>query len=408
MPSSIKKARAARKSRKGANGRKDRSQHGRQGSDRTKESGPRVIANSVFALTLNTKLGIEVESKLEGGSAFDDKDDYEKMFDDLFAAYIHCMKLAGTPTHCNPRKEGLEINACLAFVVNGFKNNLLPNGWAMRIDRDGDEYYFTAFVDCSFPDWWHAIEIMPVIEDLRRNAPHLLELFLEFIAYLYKRLDMPTWWNGGMGYCEYMVDEQIECWEDNMGEIEAGPDASKQAIEDAKLSKLRYEDTLDAFNSYNAGEIKEYEKLLTDLHPDKKKLASRINKSRSRHAIVSFMKEAMAFLEEPCFLSDYILHELHEENGGEQGLEFDRQVTLIWDWNDAYAAMEMDAIDVDVQNFGVMPPLLYRYYTNRTKEIPKDFTTLQTWPSRFSKLWGKYRDMVEVIRKRLKINYAKD
>lgn len=408
MPTRNKTRAAAQKPRKGVRHGKNRKKHGRKGSERTKASGPRVIANSVFALTIGQKLGIEVQSKLQGSGAFDDGDDYEKMYKDLIAAFHRCMKLAGKPTYADPFKEGLQLSASLAYVISGFKNNLLPNGWDMRVDKDGSDYYFSAYVDCSFPDWWHAIEIMPVIEDIKRYCPNLLPLYIEFIAYFYKHLDIPTWWSGGMGYSEYMMEDQIDNWEDNMGNIEAEPGATESQKKDAKLSLLQYEDNLDTFNSYNAGEVKEYENILSGFHSDKKKLIARINKCRSNHPMVAFMKKAMLFMEEPISLDNYVFHEI--KNDDAEGLDFDRQVTLIWDWNDPYTRMEMDAIDVDAQNYGIKPPLLHRYYTKYTKSIPDadQLAAMQTWPQRFSKLWIKYRDIVYKIRKKLKITNEQD
>ncbi|MFL5810054.1 MAG: hypothetical protein ACJ749_11075 [Flavisolibacter sp.] len=405
MPQTTKQKNASRSTRSRFHRRKNRSECRRTGSERAKQEDPRVIANSVFALTLQQKPGIEVFDKTEINCSYGEQDDYYAMYRDLLAAYQKAMKLLGNETKADPLKDGLSIATCLMYVINGFRNNVLIAGYELRIDKNYDHYYFTMYLSCDFPDWWHAFEIMPVVEYLKRKSPKLHDLFLSFISYMKTRLDISTWYNGGCGYAEYYVDEAIEIdiWQDNHGPIYAEPDATKEEKRDAKEPRQKYEQLLDDFNNYNAGVIHEYELFLRHIGPDVRYIKSHLSCFDKKIAIVAWMKEMLEFMKEPGSVSDYHFSELIDGEEYE-GITFDRQVTIIWDWHDGYTALEMDSIDADATSLGTLPPIFHYRVSKHTKQMNLDkYHDWQTWPMRFSKLWEKYRDIANDCRRKLKL-----
>lgn len=404
MPATIKKRRTAQATRKSIHRGKNSKKCGRKGGQRAKQKNPRVIANSVFALTLHTKPGLEVIDKMDGRKSYDKVDDYHKMYRDLLAAFQNGMNLIGQPTKVDPLKEGLDIGASLAYVVNGFRNNLLIAGYDMRIDKDDDHYYFTFYIQCDFPNWWHAFEIFPIVEFLGKNNPKLHDLFIKFIAFMSTRLHIPTWYNGGMGYSEYYVEEQsdLEIWEDHNGPTEPDDAISKEQIAEAKISKEKYERLLDDFNNYSAGVIKEYENFIRSGWLPLERLKKELARYRSNKDLISWMKEMLEFMKEPGSMNDYHYAELMEEENYE-GLSFDRQSAIIWNWNDSYTEIEMECIDSDANNIGIIPPIFHYHLSKNTKSLNMDrYIDWQSWPLRFSKLWEKYRDIVNGYRKKLK------
>lgn len=413
MPQRIKNRSAAQRSRTGTHRRKNRKAHGRQGCERTEQKSSGIIAHSLFALTLHQKPALEVENKINK-RAGDATEDYHAMYRDLLAAYQNGMRLSGTPTEADPFKSGLDIGASLSYVISGFNNNLLPGGFEMRIEKDGTSYkqlhyYFSVYIACDFPECWHVFEIMPVVEYLRKYNVKLHDTFIRFIAYMKVRLGINTWYDGALGYADYQMEERIdpECWENNEGFMELEEDANDEAKKDAEESRLRYEAGVDDFNSYNAGYIKEYEQVIKSSLLTADQLNKELAKYNSKNPLVAFMHKMMEFMKEPGSFHGYHYAELYDENEYES-VAIDRQVSILWDWDDEYAALECDALDVDASNYGVTPPVFHYAISKHTKQLPLDrFHEWQTWPMRFSKLWEDYRDLTVDYRTRLKIKKRK-
>jgi hypothetical protein len=404
MPATTKQKNSSSRTRSGAYRRKNRKEHRREGIERTKQKGPRIIANSFFALTLKEKPGLEVFDKIEIRSDYNEADDYYAMYHDLLAAYQNGMRLIGKETKVDPLKEGLNIGTSLSFVINGFKNNLLIGGYDVRIDRDGDHYYFTMYIACDIPEYWHAFELMPVVEYLKTKSLQLHDVFLKFIAYMKSRLNILTWYNGGCGFAEYQMEEKVDLdmWEEWDMPMTTDPKATKAEKKQAQESKERYDLTLNTFNNYKAGVIRVYEQYLTDHISNKEEIKNRLSRFDKKIPIVRWMKQAMEFMEQPGCISDYVYQELIQGEEYE-GLTFDRQVTIIWDWNDEYTRLEMEAIDDEASNVGTVPPIFHYHISKHTKELNLDkYLEWQSWPMRFSKLWEKYRDIANDCRSNLK------
>lgn len=405
MPQKTKPGRAASGTGKNSKRRMQLTVPGRQGNKRAKPKAPAVIANSIFALTLSSKPGLEVLEKIDGKKSryrLDAQEDYYQMYDDLLAAYKRALwNVKGETTEFDPLTAGLGIGNALNYVLKGFEENILPKYFEYNIDRDNDYYYFTVYRYCDFPDFWHAFEIKPVVNHLRRSKP-LHDLFVRVMAYLSCRLSILTWYNGGCGYSDYIFEERVENWEMEEGALYPDPDADEERKRSAFENRSRYLEAKRCLADYKTGQAKKYQRLLEKYRAPSResimKRIARLNSSQKKSPIASFIVEAMEFSKETGSLNDYQYHELLGEDS-QDGLTLDRQVTIIWDWEDEFTEMEMEVIDVDAGNFGVLPPVAHCFFTPESNRAFLDkMNEWMAWPRKLSQLWDKYAAIVTSIK----------
>lgn len=402
MPKKIKTRTTSSAARKRINAGKNGPRSGRKGGERTESSAPKIIANSIFALTLPVQTGLIVQQKLKGNVSFDGEHDYKKMYADLLAAYQRGMKLKGFETKVDPLKSGLSLETSLAFVVNGFRNNILEAGWEMRIDKDGDYYYFTMYTPCDLPEMWHVFEVMPIAEYLSKKNIPLLKVYLSFIKYLSGRLGISTWYNGAYGYSDWALEEKLDLWESEFGSLNLADAEDEEQEKEIQENIENYEETLDDFNSHEAGLVKEYQLMISESDSNPDNIRRFLKHTRSKEPIVKFMREAMEFMEEPGCLNDFQCIELQQDDEFE-GLTLDRQFSIVWDWLDSFSRMEGECLDADVNGVGIVPPILYQYVTKHTKTLDMGkLHELLRWPMRLNNLWDKYSDVAKDYRIKLK------
>lgn len=383
---------------------KDRPQRRRQGSEPKHKKSTSVIANSIFALTLGEKPGIEVHQKMEGMSSVGDKDDLVKMYEDLLKAYQNALFLTtGQVSTVNPLKEGLNISASLAFVVSGFKNNILMGGYDLRIDNDDSGYYFTMFTQCDFPEMWHAFALKDVVDWLQANRPGLLQLFLEFMNYMRNKLHINCWYNGAFGYADFAAEERLnEDWfQQNYGEFEPEEGDSENRIKKCMELRQQYEAFVDDYSSYKAGLVKVYEDFFRSNVPVKDSILSRLNKAEDI-PLVKWMKDMMEFIDNPFSMLDFYYQQLIED-GYWEGIHFDRQVSLVWDWEDQITEVEMEAMDADYSAVGLIPPIAHISVSKFTKELDlSKYHMMHLWPMKLHTLWDRYQNIYNNAEKQLK------
>lgn len=393
MPKTNTKRSTARTARKGFDRRKNKKGPRRPGDTGAKEKATGVIANSLFALTLKEKPGVAILDQLPGRRRgyHHNTDDYEQMYHDLFGCVKNYRKLKGEIVTFEPLSEGFDIGYALNYVINAFKSSILPNGWQFNVDRTGQgDYFFTIYDTASFPDFWHAFEVQPVVQYLAAKNKRLHDLFIQVIGTFVMRTGVDTWWNGGMGYAEYYLEEKIENWEDSDGDEPESLERKAKAMQD--------------YENYKSGEAHKYERLITAVSPEPPEyFLHRLSRFDKKDPFVDWMHKACEFMMLPGEMRDFIYPEIHEEIG-DDGLTWDRQVTVIWDWNDEYTHCEEESIDATVQGCGVFPPLVNRAVTRYMKE-PIDFEELnqiRNWPYDLSQLWHGYGNLVEITKKKVK------
>ncbi len=395
MPKKTVNKRSAQKTGTAAYRRKVLAFHRREGKRRARPKPPAVIANSVFALTLREKPGFDVAQLLSGKkSSLKDGDGYYQMYADLFVCMQRAVFLAtGQKTSFDPMLgEYMSLGESLGYVMSVMKRQVVPKDFELRIDKGDDGYHFTIHKYCAFRDMWHVFEIRPVVQYLRAHDQRLHDLFCDFITYFHHRVGILTWWNGGLGYADYMMEENILNWEQNWPDPEEDEDSAK-ALDQA----------LEAHLHYSCGEVAEYRGRLEHHCGEYSSIVTSILQTKKSGPItddiINWMRAAIDFMKEPGCIDDYVYREyLYEEEI--EGLMFVQQSAILWDEEDPYSRLEGECLDSTAQGCGIHPPQLYYHFTPHTQKF--DLLELEQhlkWPARFSMLWERYAELTDRIRK---------
>lgn len=388
MPTQIKNKRIARRPGKGAAKREDQKGSRRKGGHGSQAPAPKVISNSIFALTLANKPGVEIVEKLDGKvRRYFGDDNYRRMYGDLLECYHLAMRKNGTPTAYDPLQSGIEIGMALYSVIHSFREHIVPKDCDLNIDdNELDGYYFTIYKTVDFEEWWHAFEIKHIVKKLKHNKP-LHDLFLCYIKTFMSHTGIMGWWDGGMGYADFMLEERIENWEFEYGdEFE-----NEQELNNAKA----------ALESYKTGEAYQYEQLIRKSRVLPLKKLQKAIEPYKRSGIGKLMMEGCTFLEQPGTINDFIYSEFEMEQG--EGLRVDQQAAVIWDWDDAYTDMQEECLDAEAQGCGVIAPILNFSFNKHLKSFDKEnFEKRAGWPKALTDFFSKHQDYVNAIKPKKK------
>lgn len=389
MPQITKHKKSARRVRKSPNAGANQARSRRTRSNGTAAQTPRIIGNSLFALTLKAKPEVEILHKTKGRKEFshlNDDDNFFEIYNDLLPIAQHAIKLVtGETTKFDPLAESFDIGFSMQYPLSLFQNNVLPKGWSYNIDKGEEGYYFTAYKECEFKECWHAFDIKPVVMYLRRTNKKLHDLFIVFIRTFMFYTDVKLWWHDIFAFSEEWLEENIS----NMMD-EAESDDDWKSVIDAQ-------ETLD---SYQSGEAYRYRKLIENAkHSSPEKLIAILQKFNSRNKVVQLMKDMCGFMQLPGCMNDFHYHEFAEEETGGEGLQFTDQAAIIWSW-DEYASMTGEWMDDIANNCGVIPPLLCLSITKKNRCI--DFNAFQkriSWTFELSKLYSRYQKVTSTLEK---------
>jgi hypothetical protein len=396
MPTRTNKRPAARTSRKGARGRKIKKGSGRKASRQQAPAAPAIISNSIFAVTLKSKPGIEVAQKMDGKMRRhfnDDLDDYPRMYTDLSQACFNARKLLGqNPSKPDLLASGLGIGTAMSFITGLFENSVLPAGYNYSIDRDQHtgEYFFTVYDTCDYKEYWHAFELRPVVEHLKKTNRKLHNFFLQFIKVFMAETGIYAWWNGGCHYAEDFLEDEILNWGDRYG----GDEEYENRVNE------EYIDMVATQQSYAEGYVYEYRQKLERCKAlPVATLQKKLKGFNQRNRLVKWMEAACKFMARPACINAFINYEVFEAEFNGEGIEFDGYASVIWDWDDAYTRKHMEFIDSESQNCGVMPPIVSIRIEKKTKKI--DYEALKQiadWPMELNKVWEYYHSIAESLK----------
>lgn len=357
---------------------------------------PSIIANSIFALTLKKKTGLEVEVKVGGtySRRWSEPEDYEKMYHDLLQAVQKAVKgKTGYVSKTDPYAGGMTLSQSLYYVIELFKNEILPSDFSFNIDRlYGGEYCFTVYKEVPFNEWLHAFEVRHILESLK-NDPYLLNLYKSVIAMLVSHAGINAWWDGGFYYSDSIFEDHILNMKD-------------ETDWDDEEEVERYESALNTLNSYKKGEAfiagKSFKKIK---HQGPEVLRASIKKSKSRNPIKKWLISACDFLMKPGSVIDFIFEEMEYFNEYGSYLKFDQFFAVIWDMDDEVSQMEMECIDCDA-NEGIIPPMLnYQIGPSNSTYDFSDCIERIRWPILISDLWDAHDKISSRIKsKRIKQN----
>ena len=369
MPSTIIKRAAKGKVRKGFKPRGNQPDHGCKTGQGASKNHDAIIADSIHSLVLKPKPGIITE--VGKRKRYSGEEDYEKMYTDLLACYHNAMRLAGTPTAYDPLKLGLTLPVSLWSITRAMKE-FIPKDFELNIDfMNDDQFCFTAFRYADFQQFWHTFDVKPILDLIGNNKP-LRRLFLQVVSMMANKAGILTWYNGGLGHAEYMMDEEIEDWE-NRHDLDTPEDY--EAWESAKKT----------FESYNEGEAKALETEIQNLKPVKlEQILKQLKPFKSK--IAKWLREVCELLKDNECIDNFI-YRTYDNDYNNEGLSFDSQVTLVYDPDDEYSSMQGECLDAEAQGVGVIDPCIYFHFFPDTKAI--DFDKLrksQDWLNKLTKV----------------------
>ena len=139
MPPTINSKKTTSRTREGIKRRGNKKRPGRKPVLRSKAHSPRVIANSIFALTNKPKPAIAVSmihSGKKSPTSYLDED-YGKMYHDILKCAQRAILLAtGDVTTFDPLKQGFDLSESFDFVFKMLKRNVIPKDWEYNIEQD--------------------------------------------------------------------------------------------------------------------------------------------------------------------------------------------------------------------------------------------------------------------------------
>jgi len=389
MPEKSINKKSARKPRNRFPSRADKKKQGCTGSKRDHKSGPSIISNSLFALTLKPKIGYDVIEKVNGKkTVFESDEDPEQMYRDLLAAVTRAQKLLKIEgTTMDPLASGMEYSVSMYMVINRFKETILPKGYDFNVDRDGDSglYYFTVYKEVDFPWAWHTFEIKNVVMMLAKKNKRLHDVFISVIGNFYKHTGIDTWWNNGLCYMEYLMYDTEEFILNHFQ-----PETPEE--EEANRKKIS-----DMIEMYQKGDAYKYSRLIKAAKiEDPAKLMKRLSGFHKRNSVVQWLYKAIEFMMKPGCMEEYVYEELEYD----EGISLCQQSSLMWDYDDYAYQYQGQCLDEESANCGVVPAYLNFPITKNNRFI--DLANLperEQWLMRFSKLHSEYNEMLNKIKK---------
>lgn len=381
MPAKIKTITASQRPWKGpVPGSDKKVTRRRQGNgDKTKD--PNIIANSVFALTLKEKTGVDVMMFRENVEQVPDCD-HMAMYNDLMKCFHKCMKdYQKEPTGYDPLKYGFNLGDSMSYIIKAIKDQLVPKGYEFNIDHTDElGYYITAYKHCEFQSFWHCFELKPVVKHWQKRNPALLEIFFLFIKNFCAKTGIERWSQFGIGYADldYLEEQLVDCEYDTEEE-------ELEAKNNVAMIKKCYQEgeAFDISRQINNSPILEI--------PELEKALSVFSK---RNALVKWIYSALDLMRYPCKDIDFI----YPEEEDMEGLRFDEQMAVIWDVSDQLTGLQEEYLDAEANGVGIMSPMLCIRFTSRPNKFIKtydsmdEFKKCEAWPSMITKLFHQFNE----------------
>jgi hypothetical protein len=350
-----------------------------------------TIANSIFAVKLHPIPGIVVEQKVLSTTSSTNKVeleyDYDKMYVDLFGAYQNALHIKGEKSPFNPLKSGMTLSLSINYLVNAFKNNIVPEGFHVNIDRsvDGD-YCFVIWKDLGFREFWHFFTIKPVLEFLNKKNKKLENIFTNAIKGLIERSGFTAWFHGNLYpfdslvYDEMFMQDYIENSTDNTEEYEA---------DILKMQELKHE--------YENGNAKKYETIIKKYsNSDIDILIKDLSKYPKTNKVANWIRMVVDLLKEGQCINNFIYEAGIEEYNDEPILKLYDMFTIIWD-EDLIFDIACEYIDNEAMN-GIEIPIINYWVNKNTKSIPfKKLIDGQGWIKKLADLFYAYQDLLKTI-----------
>ena len=369
MPATTKTKRTARATGKGAAAGSNKKRPGRKAGGGTAPADPRIIANTVFALTLKAKGGAEVFYK--SNARFDNEDESKpsRIYDDLLASLNNALRLLGKEPMYDV-KPLLGIGVATDTLLRRFEKEVKPFGFDYNIDhKEETGFHFTIFKEIDAYACLNVFEIKRTVLSLARRNQPLHDLFIIFLKSLQETCDLYFWFDD-----EYPLDS-LEQYIDERGEIDDDPDA------DEDINRIS-----SCVDDYKNGDPAKYKKLILKskgMAPDD--ILQQLAKIKSRHPAVNVIKEGCKLLASGYKMNDFCYESIsYDEYNGGIGLRFYNQSVIAWVVGDDYFHEHEQFVDCDAQE-GVLMPTISFQISPKTKKLNFDWLRNgEGWPLQMS------------------------
>ncbi|HTD95128.1 MAG TPA: hypothetical protein VK644_14985 [Chitinophagaceae bacterium] len=362
----------------------------REGSDPHSSA---VISNSVFALTLKDKSW----GNLADTMLTEEKDSEELvMYKDLLDCYnvgAELLKISRSSFTKRP-----DTASAISEILKAFKENICPKGFDLNIDEHYNSkrkrvgYHFTMFKECQCGSWWHFFEIKPIVEDLLTSNPRLHDLFIVFLRSFIYHCHIPSWFDGSMD-AHYINGNYVY----ELRQVLNNPERlDSETLERVPLeqAKQRLADLETTIAEYETGVAWQYQQqIMNAKKKTPKELLRLLKKFPGQSKLVQFMKKACEVMTIPVGVADFCYH----MGDGEEyeGLRYDQQVTIIWDWQDHLLGTQANIIDDMARGCEVFFPTLCARIMPGTKSglDLKRFAACVDWPQRLTEITRLYQNI---------------
>lgn len=395
MPGTIKREKPSPSVRKGAHTGKNKQTSRRQDSFREKASAPAIIAGSLFALTLHSKRGFEIEN--DEFSPFEYS--ISTIAKDLLAAVTNAIKLLYNEQLDLPFDKKATTGEVMKFVLDTFETRILSKvkDAAYNIDSTGsDSYYFTIYKILDFASYWHYFPIKPVVNSLQGNKP-LLNLFYQSLAVLHSVCGFNTWYYSFYAY-EMYIEDEVGFYDFIENEIEGSDE------EEALEIRLSWD---ECRKTYLHGDAYTAMQQIKKANPDYKQLKRKLSAYKGSEPIVNWMKMVVDMAATHLNLEDmrYETGDYEDEkqyafwNEDDGAIRLTDQVVIVWsDDNDNVFDMASMYIDNDAANFGTEMPVLAIPVSRHSKPIHlSNIEAKEQFPQKISALFNRYAEVIKPL-----------
>lgn len=351
MPNKTVKRRAPQKTRKGAVAGKKGEGKGRQGCNGGSTDYPKVIANSVFALTLPVRKAYQVKDSISM---------FEKPIEEITVDLLNCVNRSLTLLK-KPKLsiiKGTHHHQIMEQVIAKLKSDILPSGYSFEINKDHHgTYFFTLYKLVSFGSFWHTFPVKPALDQLKKY-PHLKECFLDIMYLFIQQLDMNCWWGNWYPYDFVLHDQEgFADWFDN------GFDS-----DDDEEKEKKWKDWQDLKKNYDEGEAYQCMKALQRRKVNLKKMQALLSRTRSKNPVVTWMKEAIKLLESGRSINHYNNEFWEEYIHDDGGIRLTDQAIIIWNEDELYD-IGCEQVDAEWNNMGCQEPCNYYHLWSGRKSL---------------------------------------
>lgn len=331
---------------------------------------PAVIANSIFELKLKPKPGAEVYFTLRGDNEVAHKS-AEQMYKELYASYERIYEAMKGEKTVDLDAYGLGKPMSFHYMLTQLKGGLLPSGYNFNIDYDekcgaAQQYFFTIYHHCEWPDHWQSFEIGPTILKLEKSNKALLDLFISFLKQL-RGCGIYLWTGGFMGGTLDYISGQAEEYRE-IGEFDTAKEIEELIIDYEKGPPAKYNRLIQKAKIIKPAEMRRRAKLF-----------------KRDHDIANLIHQGSFIIEKGYELSNYRYNPSPPEEGYDIYLDLDDQCNIVWTHNDLLAEEHMNTLDAQAGEGQIQQAVFHRAITGKSGIFDfSKFIDEVRWPGELS------------------------